>query len=571
MKIFCKRNITIYTILVLLAVMALFEFGFCNVQAVHQVLHNEEIIYNFSLCRIVFYFIFIVLYCVFKNKFLEVAEETYTNKPKRIITYITIIIAAIFSGWVFYSTYKLGTDFIRIGTVRIIIALLSTLFVVYISKDISKNVIVAACTFGIVFTFTTDYNHAIDEKKHFMSALNVSFLNFDYTKTPITDTEIAKIPHLTRYVSIDEWLENNYTPSISSDVNMEDTPSTPANYSPIIYALPALGITIARILNGSIVDMYILGRIMNLALYTFLVYIAIKILPFKKNIFFFVAFIPYMLLLAASYSADGICLGTIYIFVAYCLKIYKESETISLKQFLILAALFVVMLIGKGVGYLPIGILVFMLPLVKTIKNNKKYWPIMITCGILFVILGTFFVIYMKNTNLSSEGDSRGASGINSIEQLNAILTDPVLDINVAINHILDTLVNFNWLKTLQQEVFFKDYSEQSIFVMLFVIFFIALTEDDYNFKIKDKIILILGFLLPFGMTSVILYLSFTPVRALHIDGYQARYIFPILPLVLCCLSSDKIKATRGENRNLNIAITSGIFLVIGLLELASM
>ena len=339
MKIFCKRNITIYTILVLLAVMALFEFGFCNVQAVHQVLHNEEIIYNFSLCRIVFYFIFIVLYCVFKNKFLEVAEETYNSKPKRIITYITIIIAAIFSGWVFYSTYKLGTDFIRIGTVRIIIALLSTLFVIYISKDISKNIIVAACTFGIVFTFTTDYNHAIDEKKHFMSALNVSFLNFDYINNPITDTEIAKIPHLTRYVSIDEWLENNYTPSISSDVNMEDTPSTPANYKPIIYALPAVGIAIARVLNGSIVDMYILGRIMNLVLYTVLVYIAMKILPFKKNIFFVVAFIPYMLLLAASYSADGICLGTIYIFVAYCLKIYKESETISLKQFLILATL----------------------------------------------------------------------------------------------------------------------------------------------------------------------------------------------------------------------------------------
>ena len=136
-----------------------------------------------------------MLYCVFKNKFLEVAEETYNSKPKRIITYITIIIAAIFSGWVFYSTYKLGTDFIRIGTVRIIIALLSTLFVIYISKDISKNIIVAACTFGIVFTFTTDYNHAIDEKKHFMSALNVSFLNFDYINNPITDTEIAKIPH----------------------------------------------------------------------------------------------------------------------------------------------------------------------------------------------------------------------------------------------------------------------------------------------------------------------------------------------------------------------------------------
>ena len=62
-----------------------------------------------------------------------------------------------------------GMDFVRYGSVRIIISLLTTLFVIYVSKDISKNVIIAGCTFGIVFTFSTDYNHAIDEKKHFMS------------------------------------------------------------------------------------------------------------------------------------------------------------------------------------------------------------------------------------------------------------------------------------------------------------------------------------------------------------------------------------------------------------------
>ena len=90
------------------------------------------------------------------------------------------------------------------------------------------------------------------------------------------------------------------------------------------------------------------------------------------------------------------------------------------------------------------------------------------------------------------------------------------------------------------------------------------------NFKIKDKILLGLGFLLPFGMTSAILYLSFTPVRNLHIYGYQARYIFPILPLLLCCISNNKIKCTKSENRNMNIAIISCVFLVIGLLQLTS-
>lgn len=570
MKIFSRRNITIYTLLVFIATMIIFEIGFCNVQVIHQGFNSQEIEYNFSPCRIIVYLIFIILYCIFKNKFLETAEETFKNKTKRIITYIVMAISAISCIYFLIFVKRSGMDFVRYGSVRIIISLLTTLFVIYVSKDISKNVIIAGCTFGIVFTFSTDYNHAIDEKKHFMSALNVSFLNFDYVENPITDTEIAKIPHLTKYVSIDEFLKNNYTPSITDEVDMEDTPSTPASYNLLVYVFPGLGIAIARLLNGSIIDMYILGRIMNLALYTLLVYIATKLLPFKKNIFFVVAFMPYMLLLASSYSADGVCLGTIYIFIAYCLKLYKENEKISLKQFVILAILFGIMLIGKGVGYLPIAILVFILPLIKTIKENKKYWPAMISCGIIFIILGTFFVIYMKNKNLSTEGDNRGEEGINSVEQLKEILTNPILDLKVASNHILDTLVNFNWLTALQPDVFFTSYSENTIFIMLFVIFYISLTEDDYNFKIKDKIILILSFLLPYGMTSAILYLSFTPVGDLHILGYQARYIFPILPLLLACISTDKIKCQKSEDRNMKIALASCLFLVIGLFQLTS-
>lgn len=571
MKVFSKRNITVYTILIFIVMMLTFEVGFCNVQAIHQFLNNEEVTYNFSLCRVVIYLVFIIIYCVFKNKFLEVAEETLKNKLKRIITYIVIIGALICSAWFLRCAMKNGIDYVRFCSTRIIISLMTTLFVIYVSKDVCKNVIVTACTFGIIFTFTTDYNNAIDEKKHFMSALNISFLNFDYVDNPITDTEIEKLPQITSYVSIDDFLKNDYVPSITDNVDKEDTPSTPANYNMLVYIFPGLGIAIARILNGSIIDMYILGRIMNLIIYTILVYIAMKILPFKKNIFFVIAFMPFMLLLAASYSADGMCLGTIYIFTAYCFKLYKESETISLKQFIILIALFAVMLIGKGMGYMPIGILIFMLPLKKTIKNNKKYWPIMIVAAIIFVLLAVFGFIYVKNSKLSTEGDNRGEVGINSVEQFEVILTDPILDIKVAINHILNTLLNFDWIKTLQQDVFFTtDYSGNVMLVTLIFILFVALTEDEHNFKLKDKIVLVLAFMLSYGMTSTVLYLTFTPVRELYILGYQARYIFPILPLILCCISNNKVKCEKSENRNMKIAMISGAFQVIGLVLLTS-
>ena len=106
--------------------------------------------------------------------------------------------------------------------------------------------------------------------------------------------------------------------------------------------------------------------------------------------------------------------------------------------------------------------------------------------------------------------------------------------------------------------------------VTLIFILFVALTEDDCNFKIKNKIVLVLAFMLSYGMTSVILYLSFTPVGELYILGYQARYIFPILPLLLCCISNNKVKCEKSENRNMNIAMISGAFQVIGLVLLTS-
>ena len=89
---------------------------------------------------------------------------------------------------------------------------------------------------------------------------------------------------------------------------------------------------------------------------------------------------PYMLLLAGSYSIDGYCIGTAFIFIAYCLKLKKEAETISLKQFIILAILYGFLLIAKNMAYLFTGLIVLMLPIRKTLQKNKKYLPIIIRC-----------------------------------------------------------------------------------------------------------------------------------------------------------------------------------------------
>lgn len=569
MKFITKKSITIYSLIILFLAMLFFEIGYCNTNFIKELFQNESIEYNFSLCRLFIYIIFIALYITFKKSFIENSLLTMQYKIKRILTYITIFVTILYTIFIIIFLKRIvEANQLRIISITVITIQMASLFVIYISNDLCKNVVMTSVTFGIIFTITTSFNHAIDEKKHFMTALNISFLNFNYVNEPITDKKIEQLPQLSKYTTIDDFLKNDYKEEITNQVNREDEPSTPATYSAITYVFSAIGITIARTLGGSIIDMYIMGRVANLIIYTLMVYIAIKIVPFKKNIFFVVAFLPYMLLLAASYSIDGICLGTLYIFCAYCFKLYHENDTISLKQLVLLSLLFVIMLFGKGLGYIGVGAIVFVLPLVKTIKKNKKYIPAMISVAIIFAILATVFVIYMKNSAITEGGDSRGGAGINGKEQLNVILTHPIFDIKLAIQHIKATLLSFEWYTNLHQSTFFTNTSVQTVFLMMLFVLYVSITEDDKILSRKNKVINFFAFMMAYAFTSIILYISFTPVGVLYIAGYQARYIFPILPLILSCIANNKIKYLKSENRTIDTTFGTGFFLLIGLIQL---
>ena len=97
-------------------------------------------------------------------------------------------------------------------------------------------------------------------------------------KNPITDLEIEKLPQLSKFSTIDEFLEDDYVPQSSKEVNKEDVPSLPADYNFLMYTAPAIGILIAKTLGGSIIDLYIMGRVFNLILYGILIAIAVKII-----------------------------------------------------------------------------------------------------------------------------------------------------------------------------------------------------------------------------------------------------------------------------------------------------
>ena len=557
-KIINKKTVSIFTIVLYILMICIFEIGYCNCE-----FFLNRTTYYFSLIRIISYIIGLIVICAAKNKFINDMLKTIDNKFKRILIYISTL--ASFIVFIAYCIIAAkNPEIIRTTSICMLAVFMANLFIIYVSNNVTKNVILTLFTFGLIFSITTNFNHTVDEKRHFMSAFNVANFNFDYINKPITDKKIDQMPHLLDFNSINEFIKDKYVPEITSDVNMEDVPSTPAPYPFISYLFPAIGIFIAKVLGGSIIDMYILGRIFNLILYAILISIAIKLMPFKKNIFAVIFCMPYAILLSASYSVDGFCIGVVTIFIAYCLKIYKEGKTITLKNFIILFGLFLLMLTAKSMSYIFVAAIVFILPIVKTIKNNKKYIPIYIVVGIILSICIVMLALYVKNTQVTS--DTRSAN-TNVEEQLKLLLTNPKHDLILAFNQIEDTLLNYNWYAILHPDVFFTRHSSYVMFAMLLFILYVSLTEDDYNFKIKHKAIMCISYLLVFAMTSAVLYISFTAVGEVHVSGYQTRYILPVLPLLLFCLSSNKIKVDKGKNRNMNISLMSALFVLIGLAQ----
>ena len=89
--------------------------------------------------------------------------------------------------------------------------------------------------------------------------------------------------------------------------------------TPLAYVPQALGMTLARVLGFGSMGLLFLGRFMNLVFYVAMTYLAMKRLPFGKEVLFGVALLPMTLHLTGSMSYDTVIMGLAFYFTATCL------------------------------------------------------------------------------------------------------------------------------------------------------------------------------------------------------------------------------------------------------------
>lgn len=226
------------TILIISMSICIYEICFCNLKDI--IINNT---YNFSLFRIVMYIIFILLYIKFGNRFIEEAQKTLPSKKK--IIYVYIVIATI------YLIYKFITEsHYYVLSLLVLTVLNGLLFILYVTKDYIKNIILTILTLGFIFSISTKYYHVVDEKKHFMSSLNVAVGNLNFNEA-LTNEEFNNIDFDLPAVNFAmEYFSKNTSFDMKNIPEDESVFSTPADYNPITYLPASVGINVARLLRG---------------------------------------------------------------------------------------------------------------------------------------------------------------------------------------------------------------------------------------------------------------------------------------------------------------------------------
>ena len=247
-----EKIIIIITAIILLLAMIIYEFGLCNAKFTKGIINGNIEKYNFSFARMVIYLVYAILYFKYIGKFTKDAVSSLRNKYKLITIAIVYIIFAV------AFVYAIMTGMIKYKLVLMTLdLLLGTVLLIYISNDLKKNMIIVCATLGILFCCTTQLNGSLDEKRHFMSAFNMSIGNFDYKHNNKTEESIEQIPRVCPLQDSMQFFEKKYENKIyeNNDTHIDFKATT---YSPILYLPSAIGIKTAILLQGSIADIYII-------------------------------------------------------------------------------------------------------------------------------------------------------------------------------------------------------------------------------------------------------------------------------------------------------------------------
>lgn len=384
---------------------------------------------------------------------------------------------------------------------------------------------------GIMYGLVNPLGKIPDETQHARKSMAISngifFAHKDEDGNPY-DKFNSKINELVT-TSVDTY-EDAWTRITAAETDEEIMLIySMATYAPICHMPQAFGMILARIFGGGVTVQCYMARLVNLLFSTFLFYEAIRFIPFKKIVVFFLGLLPLTISECASMSSDALTISGCIFYISYILYLVydKSKEKINKKDIIILIISSIVVSLCKIV-YMPLCLLLFTIP--KDKFDSKKLKNIIVILIVSISIILNLIWLGYAATFLNEVNP-----GVNASEQVKFILSHPISYALILFRTI--HIYNQTFIMSLCGEGLGNYNAQASVLftipcVIIFAfIFFINEEKDKVEFSACTKFIYAVIFSLIIILIYTSLYVAWTPLKNPLILGVQSRYFLPVLLL----------------------------------------
>ncbi len=426
----------------------------------------------------------------------------------------------------------------------VLLIVISVVCLLVCDRADEKSFLIIACAFGLLHVFCNPFCHLIDESTHFFRSFAISEGEwFDeinennqigavvsenygsYVSQPLTIKTFFK--------DVSFWMDK-----FSKEEAFYVNPYM-CSVIPINHAIGALGISIARLIGLPAVGVIIFSRLINLVAYIAICYLAIKRMKYYKTVVFGISLLPMSMWLAGSCSQDPILNAMSILFVSICFSYFferNEEGSVSKKDMILLLISGISIASVKYMTYTPLLLFFFFIP--KKKFNKKTYIGMIISaCVIIFVSLLGQVILLDK---FPYKEDRNGN-------------VDVILQIKYMIENIYDAIKVFatyvgqrcvwHWAS-----YYYHSVSQVCYFSSVFFITLLPMISQDKYVDVRTKedkrfdAVNIFAIVCICALVMFSLYVGYTPIGDLSIDGVQTRYAIPILLPIAVLLGKVKLK-----------------------------
>ena len=471
------------------------------------------------------------------------------EKIKNSIMYMIIFLFFLFFNvCVIYWNIIAKEKYFPMGKKYIFIVVLSIILPIVIAlisnkiKKIENKYLFLVIILGLFFMIGLPINSVPDEGAHIYRAYEISegHLTSTIYKNKIVGRNLPK--SFDKILSIKKYNEIPKTLNVTSKTKRVETLfDSSALYSFVCYIPQVIGIVIARVFTQSLLVQLYFGRIFNFIAFILLMYFSIKVIPIKKNVLFLIGLLPITIQEAISLSPDALTIASSIALISYILHLREDKNKLLTKKQYIYLTLLCIVISQCKIVYVPLVLLLFLLP-DKKFKSKKHKYLSLLSITLIVILLNIFWL------NIASAYLEIAKSGKTTL-QVSFILHNIFKYLLICVNTLDKT--GSIWLYQLfGKYLSWGNILVPDIYIIINIIFYVILSISDvenkkFNIDKISKYIMTFIFISIVGLILTSLYVQWTPYKSEIIEGIQGRYFIPIIMLIPFIIFNKKLKINK--------------------------